>query len=718
MGKITFIRYISAALLTLTCSYGTILNTKHNLSATGPGTIKATSEQEVCVFCHIPHNTQPGKPLWNRKMPQSSYVMYESEYLKRTNYPLPADLGITEGTPGSLSRQCLSCHDGTVAIGSIYMVRGSVLGNTLIDMMGVGSAGMMPSDANGFIGTDLTIHHPVGIEYDPTNVKTFGIGQKTIELKTIPDAPLKLYTYNGKRYVECTSCHDPHLEDYKFLRVHSDTNNAINVRNTCTSCHDKNPGVPWPTSHEVMGAPYWDRALWDKYNGGKAISVADLYCANCHTPHNGKGKPYLLRQVEQNTCYMGAASARNVAPCHGTGTTWAGNDIESILNRPFAHPVNTIDGVHTNFDTLYGYGSTEGDPAASHSVKWSDSKHAECMDCHNQHRVGGRNHIGTQVESVNKLYPDNPSNAVSGVLRNVQGVEPTWPAKWTQPTTFTTLANSEKEYQICLKCHSYWALGPTLAQNAGEVATGATDNWIDVEGVRATDQAFEFNPNNKSAHPVVMALNDMSGNYAPKGLDTWGTTNVMKYPWNQNLGTQTMYCADCHGTDNEDSGDPKGPHGSSYNFMLKGPNHYWPTKPDGTLFRTGDIQSDGNVPDLFCANCHNLNYPHKQWAMPMQRRNIACVECHVAVPHGSPVSRLIGYENFPEPYNYNYNGTKMLKITGYKKANPSTSHRRDNIYVGGGRGGGGGSGCGGCHRRQAYSYADNGSGYDPVDPLP
>ncbi len=41
-----------------------ILNSPHNLSASGPGTVKASSEQEVCVFCHIPHNAAPGsRPL-------------------------------------------------------------------------------------------------------------------------------------------------------------------------------------------------------------------------------------------------------------------------------------------------------------------------------------------------------------------------------------------------------------------------------------------------------------------------------------------------------------------------------------------------------------------------------------------------------------------------------------------------------------------------------
>ena len=44
-----------------TAAFGTILNTKHNLSVTGTGDITATTEGRVCVFCHIPHSAQTGK---------------------------------------------------------------------------------------------------------------------------------------------------------------------------------------------------------------------------------------------------------------------------------------------------------------------------------------------------------------------------------------------------------------------------------------------------------------------------------------------------------------------------------------------------------------------------------------------------------------------------------------------------------------------------------
>jgi hypothetical protein len=47
--------------------WGGIADTKHNLSITGPGPVKSTTEGELCVFCHAPHNARRDIPyLWNR----------------------------------------------------------------------------------------------------------------------------------------------------------------------------------------------------------------------------------------------------------------------------------------------------------------------------------------------------------------------------------------------------------------------------------------------------------------------------------------------------------------------------------------------------------------------------------------------------------------------------------------------------------------------------
>ncbi|WP_457625721.1 cytochrome c3 family protein [Persephonella sp.] len=650
-------------------SFGGISNTPHNLSITGTGNIKAVSETEICAFCHIPHHEKEGTPLWNRKMPVSVYTLFDSEFLTRINYPSPQQPSEVEGQPGIVSRQCLSCHDGTVAIGDIYIIRGTELGNQIIQMQNVNPDGTMPSTATGYIGTDLSVHHPVAIEYNPDIRKDFDVGTKTVELKNPqPDPPIKLYSYNGKKYVECTSCHDPHKENKKFLRV--DVGNlARDFKQTCISCHDK---TGWTGStHDTQTAVYSDPEVTQKYGEGSPVSVADLGCGNCHTPHKAQGRP-LLRKIEENTCFTGAGGSPSVAPCHGTG---GAKDIQSLLppNNTYGHPVtdSSLENVHTPLDVLYGYGSNETDPANSRTIKFSDSKHAECMDCHNPHSVKPGTHT-----SQNQWYPQSSSpdgNTVSQPLSGVYGVEPVWGSLWTQPSQFQTLSTATKEYQICMKCHSRWALGdsPNLDCTTAEVSSQS--------GIVLTDQSCEFSPNNKSAHPVVMPLNQMTGNYEPKSL----SPDQLKAPWNANVGNQTMYCSDCHGNDNE-TANPKGPHGSQAKFMLKGPNKNWPADENGRLYKVGDIfgtSSDGGTTDgLFCVNCHNLeNAEVHQFkgnggccggmgggGMGGGFADFPCVYCHVAVPHGSPVSRLIGYDNFPEPYNYMGNS---LKLDGFVKNN-------------------------------------------------
>src|SRR5437870_457143 len=85
-----------------------IVNSVHNLSAGGTGTVKATGETEVCIFCHTPHNATPVKPLWNRSLSVTSYKVYSSNSLKAQ-----------PGQPTGSSKLCLSCHDGTIALGSV-----------------------------------------------------------------------------------------------------------------------------------------------------------------------------------------------------------------------------------------------------------------------------------------------------------------------------------------------------------------------------------------------------------------------------------------------------------------------------------------------------------------------------------------------------------------------------------------------------------------------
>ncbi|WP_295021449.1 cytochrome c3 family protein [Sulfurimonas sp.] len=656
---------IAIILLSLDNANGGVVNTKHNMSTAGPGTIKATSEPEVCVFCHIPHSAQTGTPLWNRSMPASSYTMYNSDYMRRMNYPTPASLGNTVGTPGTLSRQCLSCHDGTVAAGSVYLVRGTLLGGTQIAMSGVNPDGTMLSSAAGYVGTDLRGHHPVGIEYNHTVTKNFGSGTRGIELLVTPGAAIKLYTYSGKQYVECSSCHDPHTETKKFLRYSAGGSHGANVYGTCTSCHDK---ANWATgAHATVTNSYTDATVNAAY---ETSTVSSLGCVNCHKPHNGEGKPYLLRKVEENTCFQGAGSGTtSTVPCHGTG---GAKDIQTSLQRMYSHPTDLISGQHSNLDVLYGTGVVSDGGGA---ITWNTNKHAECTDCHNPHQAKAGSHIDPP-DGVNTMYPSAPTNLISksGPLRGAIGVEPTWPATgWTQPTSFTTLESATYEYQVCLKCHSQWALGSS--------ATPVSSQTITKTGEPATDQAWEFNPKNKSAHPIVMSHEAMKiyGGNAAKNPAAEGryadslTSAYLKTPWSNNPGNNTMYCSDCHGAD-EQTSDPRGPHGSSYKYMLKGRGNYWPYKPNGQLWGIDDTTVDN--PDLFCQNCHRTEavQVHVFKSDRTRFNNMLCVNCHAGIPHGSKISRLMAYAVMPHPYNFNGNA-KMKGFRALGAANYVTTNR-------------------------------------------
>jgi len=92
-----------------------VIDTTHNLSVSGPGSIRAASEQQVCVFCHTPHRSSPLQPLWNRSMPVTPYTVYTS-----------SSLNAEPDQPTGASKMCLSCHDGTIALGSV-LSRGQII---------------------------------------------------------------------------------------------------------------------------------------------------------------------------------------------------------------------------------------------------------------------------------------------------------------------------------------------------------------------------------------------------------------------------------------------------------------------------------------------------------------------------------------------------------------------------------------------------------------
>jgi hypothetical protein len=196
--------------------------TRHNLSVSGPGEIKAKSETEVCKFCHIPHNALVSAPLWGHALSKvTTYAVPQVRKGPGTYAPAQQ--------PDGASRLCLSCHDGTVALGDIGR------GGSQVQMAG---PQRLEAGRRSSLGTDLSGSHPVSIVMPDIDVE----GDE--DVRDIGVKPRKVVVAEGKvpvdskGKIQCTTCHDPHSDqNYAKGRVpHFWVRHS--VEEVCLACHE------------------------------------------------------------------------------------------------------------------------------------------------------------------------------------------------------------------------------------------------------------------------------------------------------------------------------------------------------------------------------------------------------------------------------------------------------------------------------------------------
>jgi len=186
---------------------------------------------QVCQPCHTPHNAQGsttlGAPLWNHQMTGAAYTMYSSINTAA------GTMGVV--APDGTSKLCLSCHDGTVALGA-FGTQTLLSGGPTMTTFAPGAA----------FGTDLSNDHPISVDYVAVKAAGWGSLQATTYVyATSYDAVAGSYvwgastkTTQGKldanNKVQCTSCHGAHGNSIGYQLSMNNQGSLL-----CLVCHKK-----------------------------------------------------------------------------------------------------------------------------------------------------------------------------------------------------------------------------------------------------------------------------------------------------------------------------------------------------------------------------------------------------------------------------------------------------------------------------------------------
>jgi len=335
-----------------------VVDTKHNLSIGGPGSKTSSEEIRVCIFCHTPHHANAVgdyMPLWSRELSGANYTLYDSSTIQAE-----------PGQPTGSSRLCLSCHDGTIALGMLSS------GFNLLDLKHTGLENLT---------TDLSDDHPISFVYDMNLALTS-------ELQDPSLLPNEIQLEEGR--LECSSCHDAHFDFYGMFLVMDNVDSAL-----CEACHARDG---WTFS---------------------AHAPPNAKCESCHIAHTApQSAGLLLGNTEEETC---------ISSCHdGTGVE---ANVTSDFAKFSSHPLVSSLGVHDPAeDPLTADYHVEC--ADCHNPHQANATAAEAPDASGALKgVAGVDSAGTledpaiyQYEVCFKCHADNSFLSVPAVDRQIDEV--------------------------------------------------------------------------------------------------------------------------------------------------------------------------------------------------------------------------------------------------------------------------------------------------------
>jgi len=374
-----------------------IVDTPHNLAAGGPDIIRASTEEQICIFCHTPHNSSPIQPLWNRFLPVAAYSVYTSN-----------SLDAMPGQPTGSSKMCLSCHDGTIAVGNVISRDQAIL-------MSNGITTLPPGPSN--LGTDLADDHPISFAYNSL------LASKDPHLADPSVLPPDIHL-DLNRELQCTTCHNAHDNtNGQFLVLdnadsglcrscHLISNTDIIEHQNCRSCHQTHSA---PSGPYLLGSSKITETCLDCHDGTHVTAqniAADLMklsvhdtnspidptdpipghvsCSDCHDPHtmmhgsatapilhpnfgqingiNASGSPVLTATREYEVCFK----------CHGDQAV----EIFETIPRQITQSNTRLEFASSAVSSHPVTGPGQNPDVPSLKPGWNESSVMYCSDCH------------------------------------------------------------------------------------------------------------------------------------------------------------------------------------------------------------------------------------------------------------------------------------------------------------------------------------------------
>lgn len=222
-----------------------IEGTAHDFSADSSNSVTVG----VCTFCHTPHRAVQTRLLWNHRLSANTFSWDVTTTTGGTPFPT-----INSAWQGP-SKFCLSCHDGSVAIGDVAWFRAAA-------RTGAGAINSTTHDGDiyqiattaGSMAGNHPVAHPFPFNGSASTYNGVTTGAAALSSGWQPDptaSGIRLFVANagnvsagtavGSTGIECSSCHDPHngsaVEDVYFLRGSIDGDSTDNY--ICLKCHNK-----------------------------------------------------------------------------------------------------------------------------------------------------------------------------------------------------------------------------------------------------------------------------------------------------------------------------------------------------------------------------------------------------------------------------------------------------------------------------------------------